>query len=402
MTNKGKGGTRSYDVSKYMTKAGHEVHMICGIYYTSDLKPMPWYKLYRKEEIDGIKLTVLNVFCSNKHGRLRRMFSFCSFAFLATFAALTIRKPDVIFATSTPLTVGIPGYIAARLKSVPFIFEVRDIWPECFIQSGTVTGKELSIRILGWLERFIYKHADKILLVSKGFEERLIERGFPAEKMKTILLGADRDIFREVKPDYEFVARYGLEGKIIAVYTGAHGITNGLEYVIDAAEHSKDRTDIVFLLIGSGSEKERLKTIAREKVLKNIVFADLVSKAALPGVLATCHIGLVIFKYGGKPRPMTPNKPFDYMFSGLPLVLNYEGATAKMVCADNSGILAHPTKSEDLAKKVKEFADNPQLRKELGENGKKAAWEKYDRKIIADQLIKTFEGAIALYHKKKE
>jgi glycosyltransferase involved in cell wall biosynthesis len=383
-----------------MAKKGHDVYVVCGCYEIGGLAPLPWYQLFRQEEMAGFKVIILNAFYSNHFGILRRAFVFCWFAFLATFAALAIRKPDLIFATSTPLTVGVPGYIAAKLKRVPFVFEVRDIWPDCFIQSGTVTGKELSIRLLTWLEKFIYKHAAKILLVSHGFEKRLIERGFPPEKMKTILLGADGNIFRDVKPNYEFLDRYELRNKIIAVYTGAHGITNRLEYVIEAAECTKDRTDIAFLLIGGGSEKNKLKELAKEKAMKNIVFADPVSKAQLPRILAVCHIGLVIFNYGGKPRPLTPNKIFDYMFSGLPLVLNYEGSTIELVRADNSGILVHPTNSEDLAEKVKMLADNPQLREELGQNGRQAAQKKYDRKIIADQLIGTFEEVIASYRKK--
>lgn len=396
MTNKGKGGTRSYDVSKHMVRSGHEVHMICGIYFSSDMKPMPWYQLYRNEEVDGIKLTVLNVFCSNHHGMLKRMVSFCWFAFLATFAALMSKKPDVIFATSTPLTVGIPGYIAAKLKRAPLIFEVRDIWPEALIPNTNLTGKELSIRLLAWLERFIYKHSAKILLVSKGFEERLIERGFPAEKLKTIFLGAEGDIFRDAKPDLEFMAKHGLQDKIVTVYTGAQGIINGLDYIIDAAEHCKDRTDIVFLIIGDGSEKKRLVEMAQKKALSNVVFIDLVSKKALPGILAICHIGLVIFKYIGMKRRRTPNKVFDYMFTGMPSLINYTGATIDLVSADNSGLYVDPTKPEDLAEKVKELADNPQLRKELGENGKRAAYEKYDRKIIAGQLIKVFEEVVTV------
>jgi glycosyltransferase involved in cell wall biosynthesis len=394
MTNKGSAGTRSYDVARYMVQAGHSVNMITGIYDISGLAPMPWYKLFRRENIDGIEITVCNVPYSNKLGMVKRMWAFLWFAFLATIAALKTRKVDLVFATSTPLTVGIPGYIAAACKQVLFIFEVRDMWPEAFIRAGWVTGKELHIKIMAWLEKFIYDHADKIMLVSPGFEKRLIERGFPAEKMKTVLLGADGELFKEVKPDSGFIKRYNLQGKTIAIFTGAHGKTNGLYYVLDAAENTKDRPDIAYVLIGDGSEKQRLIETAEKKGLDNVVFAALVPKKDLPGILAVCHIGLMILRYIGEPRPVTPNKIFDYMFMAMPSLVNFEGPTIDMVRADGSGLYVDPRDPRDLADKVKLLADSPDLRKKLGESGRKAAWQKYDRKIIAEQLIKTFEEVI--------
>ncbi len=394
MTNKGSGGTRSYDVSKYMLQAGHQIYMICGIYDISGLEPLPWYRWFRRENIDGIDVTVCNVSYSNKYSGLRRTWAFVWFAFLATIAAARIRKPDLIFATSTPLTVGIPGYIVAKLKAVPFIFEVRDIWPESFVRSGWVKGTELSIRLMGMLEVFLYKHAKKILLVSSGFEKRLIERGFPAQKMKTILLGAEGGLFRDVKPDTEFLEQYNLKGKKIAIYTGAHGKANGLDYIVEAAAISKDRSDIAYVMIGEGSEKQRLREEAKARNLTNVVFADVVPKEKLPGILAVCHIGLMILKYIGEGRPVTPNKIFDYMFMGMPALVNFEGPTIDMVREEGCGLLVDPTNPADLAEKVKLLVDNPQLAQELGGKGKTAAWKKYDRKIIAAQLIEAFQDAV--------
>lgn len=395
-TNQGFGGTRSYDVAKHMVQAGHQVHMICGIYDISGLEPMPWYKFFRRENIDGIELTVCNVVSSNKFSPLRRTIGYLWFAILGTIATLKVKKPDLVFATSTPLTVGIPGYIGAKLKGVPFVFEVRDIWPESFIRSGWVTGKELNIRMMGWLEVFIYNHAAKILLVSRGFEKRLIERGFPAEKMKTILLGADGGIFKEVKPNYEFLDKHNLRGKSIAIFIGAHGKSNGLYYILDAAEKSRDRKDIAYVLIGDGYEKERLIEAAKNKGLDNVIFADPVPKMDLPGILAVCHIGLMILRYIGEPRPVTPNKAFDYMFMGMPSLVNFEGPTIDMVRGDSSGLYVDPTKPEDLAEKVKMLADNPQMRLQMGREGRKAAWQKYDRKILADQLMAVFKEILSL------
>jgi len=396
-TNRGSGGTRSYDVARYMVQAGHQVHMICGICDISGLEPMPWYKLFRRQNIDGIDVTVCNVPYSNRFGGIKRTWAFLWFAFLATIAPLWIRNVGLVFATSTPLTVGIPGYISAKLKRVPFVFEVRDIWPESFIRSGWVTGKELNIRLMGKLEGFLYNHAAKILLVSSGFEKRLIERGLEPCRLKTILLGADGNLFVDVTADEGFLDKYNLRDKKIAIYTGAHGKANGLDYILDAAKFGRDRVDITYVLIGDGSEKPRLKERAKKEGLDNVVFADAVSKEKLGGILAVCHIGLMILKDINEPRPVTPNKIFDYMFMGMPSLVNFEGPTIEMARADGSGLYVDPTRPQDLAEKVKMLADNPPLRAELGKRGREAAWEKYDRRIIANQLMETFNEVVASF-----
>jgi len=399
MTNKGKGGTRSYDVARYMVKAGHRVHMITGIYDISGIEPMPWYRLFRKEQADGIEITVCNVRYSNKLSGLKRTWAFLWFACLATIAALRVKKPDLVFATSTPLTVGIPGYIAALLKRVPFIFEVRDIWPESFVLSGWVSEKSLSVRLMAMLEAFCYRKAAKILLVSKGFEKRLIERGLDPSKLKTVLLGADGNMFVDVKRDEAFLDRYNLRGKMIAVFTGAHGKANGLDYIVEAARFSVDRPDIAYVLIGAGSEKQRLMDKARAAGLDNIVFADPVPKEKLPGILAVCHTGLMILKHIDGGRPVTPNKIFDYMFMGMPSIVNFRGPTDDMVREHDCGLFADGTNPRDLAEKVKLLADDPEKCRQMGQNAMKAAREKYDRKIIADQLIETFEQVLSMREK---
>ncbi len=204
-TNQGSGGTRSYDVAKHMVNAGHKIHMICGICDVSGLEPLPWYKLFRKQNIDGIDVTICNVPYSNNLSMLKRLMGFVWFSCLATLASLRVKKPDIVFATSTPLTVGIPGYLAAKIKKAAFIFEVRDIMPEAYIESGAMKPGP-AVWIAERLEAFIYNKALKIMLVSPGFEKRLKQRGMPAEKLKTVPLGADSNLFVNVKPDYSFLS----------------------------------------------------------------------------------------------------------------------------------------------------------------------------------------------------
>lgn len=387
-TNEGSGGTRSLDVSRHLAAMGHQVTMICGVLDIGGLKMAPWYRPFRRLRISGFDVIVCNVLYANAQGLLARLWSFLWFAVLASLAALTIRRPDVVFATHTPLTVGIPGFLAARRWRVPFVFEVRDLWPESDILSGNLQEGWFT-KCIEALEIFLYAKADLILLVSPGFEKRLRERGYPAARLQTILLGADGEIFRELRPNDRFRMEHGLQGKIIAVYTGVHGRANGLDYILDAAECLRHRPDIAFVLVGDGMEKPRLIRRAKEMVLTNVRFIDYVPKTELPGILAICDIGLMILANVGE-RPVTPNKIFDYMFAGVPSIVNFPGPTIEMVRADGTGVFADPARPEDLAERVAHWADHREEARSIGTRAREIAFHRYDRRSIAEQLVAAF------------
>jgi glycosyltransferase involved in cell wall biosynthesis len=392
------GSGRPYDISRYMVQAGHQVYVICGVPF--GMKPAPWYKLFKNEIIDGINVISCNVVYKAKFGFLRRAWSFIRFSVLATLAIYFVKKPDIIFASSTPLTIGIPGYLAAKFKRAPFVFEVRDIMPEAFVESGALKPG-LTVWLAEQLEAFIYAKAIRIMVVSPSFKKRLVERGLPAEKFRVSPLGADGNIFLNVKPDEGFLDKYNLRGKKIVIYTGAHGRANGLDYVIKAAECSKDNPNIVYVLLGDGGRKEQYKQLAREKGLTNLVFADSVPKERIPGILAVCNIGLMILRYYGLPRPVLPNKIFDYMFMGIPSIVNFYGPTKEMVEEIGCGVFADPEKPQELADKVQMLINNPQICREMGEKGKKVAWEKYDRKNLANDVLGIFEEVITDWQNRK-
>lgn len=393
VTNEGTSGTRSYDVSRYMVQLGHQVTVVCGLLDQSSLKPMPFWQCFRTEYIDGIKVVVCNAKYSNKQKVPARLWTFLKFSVLSLLAVVLERGVDLIFATSTPLTVGIPGRIGAALKGLPYVFEVRDLWPEDLLDAGRIRPG-LQYKLWEWLELFSYKKARKILLVSKGFEDRLIERGFDPARLRTIVLGADGTLFKDAKPDHDYIARHGLTGKTIAIYTGAHGDANGLFQVLDAAERLRDRTDIALVFIGDGKMKQALKDDAARRGLANVHFLDPVQKLQLPGILAACQIGLMILKQITRPRWVTPNKIFDYMFTGIPAIVNFAGTTAEMVEADGAGYAARPGDADDLAAKIRHLADHPEERQAIGRRAREVAYAKYDRRMIAEQLLSVCEECL--------
>jgi len=401
VTNEGTSGTRSYDVSRYLVEMGHAVTMICGLHEQSSLPRMPWWRLFRTHWIDGIKVVVCNTYYSNKLGVPARLWAFVKFAVLSTTACLLERKADLIFATSTPLTVGIPARIGAAIKRIPYVFEVRDLWPEDLLDAGRIKPG-LQYKAWEWLERFSYAGAARILLVSRGFHDRLLQRGFPPDRLETILLGADGQLFRDVTPDQAFLANHGLAGKTVAVYTGAHGDANGLFQVIDAAERLRDRPDIAIVLIGDGKMREALKADVARRGLTNVYLLDPVPKHRLPGILAACHIGLMILKQIRRPRWVTPNKIFDYMFAGIPSIVNFAGTTADMVVADGTGVASVPGSADDLAAKIAYWADHPEERAAIGRRAREGAWQKYDRRMIARQLCDVLEMVLRAGHQRTE
>ncbi|MCP4589553.1 MAG: glycosyltransferase family 4 protein [bacterium] len=389
----GFGPNRSYDVSRHLVNMGHEVVMVCGIYWQSGLEEMPWWRWFRTDWIDGIKVVVCNVPYHNKMGIPARMWAFFKYMILATIAAVRERGIDLFFVTSTPTTVAVPGRIAATLKRRPYIFEVRDLWPEDLLAAERIKPG-LQYKVWEWLEKFGYGKARKILLVSKGFHDRLLERGFPPEMLETIVLGADGALFAELKPNHEYLRHHGLEGKTIAVYAGSVSDANGLYQVVDAAEHLRDRPDIALVIIGDGKSRAGLQAGAAERGLTNVYFLDPIPKRELVHVLAACHVGLMVLKPIKRPRWVTPNKIFDYMFTGIPSVVNYAGTTAELVEQFGAGSAAEPHSAEDLAAKIAYWADHPAEREAVGRQAREMAMAKFDREVIARRLAEVFEECL--------
>ena len=389
----GFGPNRSYDVSRHLVSMGHQVTVVCGIYWQSGLQEMPWWSLFRVEWIDGIKVVVCNAPYHNKMRVPARMWAFLKFMILATVACLWEPKVDLVFPTSTPTTVGVPGRIAAGFKRVPYIFEVRDLWPEDLLAAQRIKPG-LQYKVWEWLESFSYGQAKKILLVSRGFHDRLLERGFPPEMLETIVLGADGALFADLRPNHQHLKENGLEGKIIAVYAGSVSDANGLYQVVDAAEHLRDRPDIALVLIGDGRSRAELQQSVAQKGLTNVHFLDPIPKRDLVHVLAACHIGLMILKPIVRPRLVTPNKIFDYMFTGIPSVVNYAGTTAELVEELGVGSAAEPHSAEDLAAKITYWADHIQQRESVGRHARRTAMQRFDRTVVAKRLAEVFEECL--------
>lgn len=385
-------GTRSYDVARHLIEMGHQVTMICGIHDQSGLPSLPMGKFFDRIDVDGIDVVICNVPYGNGLRVGPRMVAFIGFAGLATLACLRERSPELVFATSTPLTVGIPGRIGSFLKRCPYIFEVRDLWPEDLVASGNMP--EWAAWPWSLLESFSYATAARILVVSEGFRQRLIERGFAPDRVQTILLGADAGAYASIEPNRELLRQHGLGDKTVAVYSGAHGDENGLFQILDAAELCQHRKDIAWVLLGSGKLKDKLVETVRERGLSNVHMLDPVPKRDLPGVLSACDVGLMVLRQISRPRWVTPNKLFDYMFAGLPVLVNFAGTTAELVDELGVGRAVQPGKAQAMVDQVIYWADHPEEREAVGATARRVGLAKFDRKRIAEELETVFSSVI--------
>jgi glycosyltransferase involved in cell wall biosynthesis len=382
-TNEGAGATRSYDYARYLVQAGHEVTVVTGVYSRGPFTRAT-AGLIQTRVIDGIRVVIVNVPYGQEMNFAVRMASFLLFAFLSVVVCLRQGRVDVVLATSTPLTVGIPAVILRWLRWVPYVFEVRDIWPEFAVSMGVLKNPML-IRLAYWGEALFYRHAARVQTISAGMCQSLLDRGLEAAKLTLVPTGVDMSLYQQVAADPSLRRQLGWENRLIAVYAGAHGEANGLEYLVETAAALKQRSDIGLLLVGEGRSKPALQEMVRRRNLSNLVFLDKMPKKRLIGLLADAEVGMLILRDLPDFAIALPNKLFDYLAAGMATIVNFEGEAAEKLRTSGAGLATEASDPSDLARQLVHWAEH---RDELA-RARKAAPElarQYDRKVWAGKL----------------
>lgn len=392
---RGASGTRSYEMSRRLLLAGHRVTLICGAYSHGDCIDDQRERV-GGYDVDGIRVLRIAEPYGNEMSFARRLLAFGRFARTAT-GVVSKLDADLVFATSTPLTVGIPGMKAAKRLGVPFVFEVRDLWPELPIALG-VLKNPLLVAYARRLERRIYHAADRVIALAPGIKEGICKTGYRPEKVPVIPNSSDLDLF---KPSDERLAddRFGSVDDLKLVFTGAHGLANGLDAVLDAAAELKRRGEqgFHFAFIGQGGQRERLiERSSREGLDGFISWVDPMPKEELARILPRFDVGMMILKnvpsfyYG-----TSPNKFFDYIASGLPVLNNYPGWLADMIQEHQCGIAVPPDDPVAFAEAVIRLRDRPNELPLMGQRARKLAEAEFSRDTLADQLVQTLEAVHA-------
>ncbi len=376
-TRAGSAGTRSYEFARRLAQRGHSITVVTGVTDLSDIETLAAGRT--EFALEGIRVLVVPVKYSNNQRVFRRTLVFTEFCLRAM--SLCVReKFDVVYATSTPLTVGLVGAFAKTFgRAKTFVFEVRDLWPDIPRALG-VRSRPL-LYVMKIMESLTYCSADACVGLSPGILSALKLR--TSKEVKLLPNAADLEFF---KPSLEAAT---CEREFTAVYAGAHGVANGLECVLDAAEELKKagHRNIQILFIGDGSERASLIEQAYKRNLDNCKFYVKLPKTEVAHILSRASCGLMIFKnipefyYG-----TSPNKFFDYIASGLPVVINYPGWMAQMISASNCGIVVPPERPALLAEALCELAKNSTFRSNLGINARALAEERFGRDAVTDQL----------------
>ncbi len=392
-TPKGSAGIRSYAMAQSLIRNGHQVTMVCGSFGAGQTGlTQPFNKGMRRGMVDGIDIIEFELPYSNALSFLKRILIFLSFAFKSIKVALT-EQYDVVFATTTPLTAGIPGIFAKWFRRKPFVFEVRDLWPELPKAMGVIKNP-IVLWMMSVLEWTSYHSADRLVGLSPGIVDGIIKRGIAPEKVASIPNGCDLDIFAS---EHQAWRPEGVQSTdLMAIFTGTHGLANGLNAVLDAAVELKkrQRTDIKLVLVGDGMQKKALLERAAELQLDNVIFHDPVNKAKLAGLMASADIGLQIlanvpaFYYG-----TSPNKFFDYISAGLPVLNNYPGWLAELITKEQCGFAVPPENPQAFADALEQAANQREQLIEMGGNGQQVAREQFNRSILSQKFSDWVTGA---------
>ena len=390
--------TRVYEMSRRWVKLGFEVCVVTGV---PNVPSGVAYAGYRnrwrsREVVEGIETVRVWTYLAPNKGTVRRILNYLSFFATATLAGLGVRRPDLVIATSPQFFCGWAGVFVSRLRRVPFLLEVRDLWPESIAAVGAMRSSWL-LRFLGWLERRMYAAATRIVTVGRGYQQELESRGVPAERIAVIPNGVDRDMFDPAADGSELRARFAPQGEFLCSYVGTIGMGCGLSVVLRAAEalREKGRRDVVFLLVGDGAVREDLEREAREAGLDRVVFTGRLPKAEMPKVLAASDACLVHLARRPLFRSVMPSKIFEAAAMAKPIVLGVEGFAAEVVQGAGAGICIEPENAEQLVAAVLRLAADRGLGRSLGRAGYDRIAAAYDYSELAREYAELIRGVVA-------
>jgi glycosyltransferase involved in cell wall biosynthesis len=388
---------RTYEHARYWVENGHEVTVITGFpnHPTGVIHPAYENAWVRREKVEGIELLRTRVYLTPNRGFTRRILNFLSYFVSALcFGAFMTERPDLIIGTSPQFFCALAAYLLSRIQGVPFVFEVRDIWPESAVELGVLKNRWL-IRALEAVELFLYRRADLIIPVAESTKPYLIEKGIAPEKIKVVPNGIDARFLALPSKSPELVrAELGLQGKFVISYIGTHGLSHALSTALQAADKLRDDSRYHFLFIGEGANKEPLKRLAAELKLNNVSFKDAQPREHLLSFYRASDLCLVPLRRLPLFQKVLPSKLFELMGNGCPIICSVEGEAAALVERAKAGLCIEPENAEALLAAIRRLDADPQLRQQLGENGKQFVTTYYLRSMLAENYLKALAEVI--------
>ncbi len=387
------GGTRHYEMARSFVKHGHRVTVITSpvSYLTgkTDIGNSRW--LSREEPEPGLQILRTYTYPALHRSFFHRLLSFFSFMFSSFFVGLGVKNVDVIWGTSPPIFQGWTAWLLARLKGVKFLFEVRDLWP-AFAIVMNVLKNPLLIRLSNWLERFLYRHADLLVVNSPGFIKHIEDRG--GRIIQLVPNGVDPEMFDPANDGGQFRQAHHLQKKFIALYAGAHGVSNDLEVVLAAASICSSDPRIMYVLVGDGKEKANLQKLSQDMGLTNVFFLPPVAKEEMSGVLAAADACIAILKPVEMYKTTYPNKVFDYMAAGRPVVCAIDGVIREVIETARAGIFVPPGNARALADAVMHLSTHSREGSQMGSNGREYVAQHFNRASLSQLMERLLSNLV--------
>lgn len=382
---------RVYELSREWVRAGHRVTVITAFsnHPTGIKSPEDCFKISRRETIDGIDVLRTYIFATPNKGSIKRMVSFASFMLSAAIVgAFRVNRPDVVIATSPQLLCGLSGFFLSRFWLSPFVFEVRDLWPESLI-AVEIMRENILIKALRRLSKFLYKNSDSIVTVGDGYKQGICRAyEIPHSKLQVIPNGVDLNLYDHTMEGLTIRHEFGWTNKFVVMYVGTHGMAHGLNHVLDSAFILKEDPKIHFVFVGEGAEKDALMRQASDYKLKNVQFVNQQEKKRIPLFYAACDIGLVCLRNSALFKEVLPSKIFEILGMAKPVALMVDGESRLLIENAKAGVYITPGDSAHLANSVINLSKlDPTELKAMGLRGRNYAASRYNRTTLANHYL---------------
>jgi glycosyltransferase involved in cell wall biosynthesis len=377
---------RVSELSRHWAKMGHEVTVLTGFPNFPTGVVAPEYRsrirrLVATERLDGVRVVRTWLWPLPNRRARERMLNYASFCVSSAWTGLFLSRPDVVIASSPQLLVGLSGWWLARVKRVPFVLEVRDLWPESLTAVGMGDSGSALHRSLAKLAGFLYREAEKIVVVTEAFKDHLVKRwAVPPEKIGIVENGVETAQFCPAQPDPSLRKQLGTEEKFVVCYIGTIGMAHGLETLVEAAARLKAAAPGVhFVVVGEGAEKENVAAMARARKLDNLQFLDQQPRALIPRFITTSDACLVMLKRTPLFKTVIPSKMLEFMSCGRPLILAVDGQARKILQEAKAGIFVEPEDVEALTRAVLRLSTDRGLCEALGRGGRQHVMRYFSR-----------------------
>jgi colanic acid biosynthesis glycosyl transferase WcaI len=392
---------RASELTRHWAADGHDVSVLTGFpNHPTGRVPSEYCDEFRqlvtREQIEGVNVVRTWLWPLPNRKAYERILNYTSFCLSSALTGLFISRPEVVIASSPQLLVALSGWWLAACKRVPFVFEVRDLWPESLSAVGMGGKNSLMNRALAKLAGFLYGKADRIVVVTPAFKDHLIKHwNIAADKISVIENGVETNLFSPRNTDADIRRELGAEEKFVVSYIGTIGMAHGLESVIEAAARMRQSAPhILFLLLGEGAEKERILSLARAQGLTNLRFVGQQPREKIPAYIAASDACLVLLKKAEVFKTVIPTKMLEFMSCSRPVILGVEGQARKIMDEARAGIGIDPGSADELVEAIALLAANPTLRESLGRNGRRYIQQRFSRRSTATAYLDVLENLL--------